>query len=149
MVFSFTIRALLPMILLLTLFLFFLLPDVDNNGFLDDKDFECMAVRAAVIEGKGAIKQDRMDHYKNLMATLWQEISDIADEDRVRSPDLPHLNLSSDLISSALPSSHRTERSQTTSSREPLPRRASASLTMTSPRYVQITLLTDSGPVDM
>lgn len=57
--------------------------DVDNNGFLDDKDFECMAVRAAVIEGKGAIKQDRMDHYKNLMTTLWQEISDIADEDRV------------------------------------------------------------------
>lgn len=60
-----------------------LLSDVDNNGFLDDKDFECMAVRAAVIEGKGAIKQDRMDHYKNLMTTLWQEISDIADEDRV------------------------------------------------------------------
>lgn len=46
-----------------------------------------MAVRAAVIEGKGAIKQDRMDHYKNLMTTLWQEISDIADEDRV-SPDI-------------------------------------------------------------
>lgn len=43
-----------------------------------------MAVRAAVIEGKGAMKQDRLDHYKNLMATLWQEISDIADEDRVR-----------------------------------------------------------------
>lgn len=42
-----------------------------------------MAVRAAVIEGKGALKADRLDHYKNLMKTLWQEIADIADEDGV------------------------------------------------------------------
>ena len=57
--------------------------DIDNNGFLDDKDFECMAVRAAVIEGKGVLKQDCLDRYRSLMKSLWEEISNIADEDRV------------------------------------------------------------------
>lgn len=56
--------------------------DIDNNGFLDDKDFECMAVRAAVIEGKGVLKQDCLDRYRSLMKSLWEEISNIADEDR-------------------------------------------------------------------
>merc|ERR1712107_754848 len=27
--------------------------DIDNNGFLDKNDFECLAVRNTVIEGKG------------------------------------------------------------------------------------------------
>merc|ERR1712113_66977 len=37
--------------------------DIDNNGFLDKNDFECLAVRNTVIEGKGD----------------WNEIAELAD----------------------------------------------------------------------
>ncbi|XP_037731559.1 sarcoplasmic calcium-binding protein, alpha-B and -A chains-like [Drosophila subpulchrella] len=56
--------------------------DIDNNGFLDQNDFLCMAVRACVVEGKGDCSTSRLDDYKKLMKNLWEEISAIADDDK-------------------------------------------------------------------
>ncbi|KAH8367008.1 hypothetical protein KR200_002689, partial [Drosophila serrata] len=61
---------------------FFLFIDIDNNGFLDQNDFLCMAVRACVVEGKGDCSTSRLDEYKKLMKNLWEEISAIADDDK-------------------------------------------------------------------
>lgn len=57
--------------------------DIDNNGVLDENDFQCMAVRACVVEGKGDCSAARLADYKKLMQNLWVEISDIADDDKV------------------------------------------------------------------
>ncbi|XP_055376365.1 sarcoplasmic calcium-binding protein, alpha chain isoform X2 [Condylostylus longicornis] len=56
--------------------------DIDNNGFLDQKDFECMAVRACVIEGKGDCSASRLSQYQHVMRSLWDEISELADFDK-------------------------------------------------------------------
>lgn len=56
--------------------------DIDNNGFLDNNDFQCMALRAAVIEGKGDINPARLNEYKFIMKSLWDEISALADFDK-------------------------------------------------------------------
>ncbi|XP_059616893.1 sarcoplasmic calcium-binding protein, alpha chain [Phlebotomus argentipes] len=56
--------------------------DIDNNGFLDDNDFQCMAVRAAVIEGKGNVTDNRLGEYRHIMKSLWDEISELADDDK-------------------------------------------------------------------
>uniref|UniRef100_A0A182PCZ5 EF-hand domain-containing protein n=1 Tax=Anopheles epiroticus TaxID=199890 RepID=A0A182PCZ5_9DIPT len=59
-----------------------LVPDIDNNGFLDNNDFQCMALRATVIEGKGDINPARLNEYKFIMKSLWDEISALADFDK-------------------------------------------------------------------
>ncbi|XP_058062795.1 sarcoplasmic calcium-binding protein, beta chain [Anopheles bellator] len=56
--------------------------DIDNNGFLDNNDFQCMALRASVIEGKGDISPARLNEYKFIMKSLWDEISALADFDK-------------------------------------------------------------------
>ncbi|XP_055549630.1 sarcoplasmic calcium-binding protein 1 [Wyeomyia smithii] len=56
--------------------------DLDNNGFLDNNDFQCMALRATVIEGKGDINQARLTEYRTIMKALWDEISALADFDK-------------------------------------------------------------------
>ncbi|KAH8395433.1 hypothetical protein KR215_003873, partial [Drosophila sulfurigaster] len=56
--------------------------DINNNGFLDQNDFQCMAVRACVVEGKGDCSPARLEEYRKLMKNLWDEISDIADDDK-------------------------------------------------------------------
>lgn len=56
--------------------------DIDNNGQLDQKDFECMAVRACVIEGKGECNPVKLSEYQHIMRSLWDEISDLADFDK-------------------------------------------------------------------
>lgn len=61
-----------------------LLSDIDNNGFLDQNDFQCMAVRACVVEGKGDCSGARLEDYRKLMTNLWDEISAIADDDKVK-----------------------------------------------------------------
>jgi len=63
----------------------FHLTDIDNNGFLDQKDFDCMALRATIIEGKGDCGPARLGEYQRIMRTLWEEISDLADFDKVCS----------------------------------------------------------------
>jgi len=56
--------------------------DIDNNGFLDQKDFDCMALRAAIVEGKGDCNGDRHKQLIDMMRALWKEISDLADDDK-------------------------------------------------------------------
>lgn len=60
------------------------LADIDNNGFLDQNDFECMALRACIIEGKGDCSPARLSEYQHIMRSLWDEISDLADFDKVK-----------------------------------------------------------------
>lgn len=53
--------------------------DIDNNGFLDKNDFECLAVRNTVIETKGKWCENVFKKNQECMANLWNEISDLAD----------------------------------------------------------------------
>jgi len=53
--------------------------DIDNNGFLDKNDFECLAVRNTVIEGKGEWDDARFKKNQEVMKNLWNEIADLAD----------------------------------------------------------------------
>jgi Ca2+-binding EF-hand superfamily protein len=56
--------------------------DIDNNGFLDQKDFDCMALRATIIEGKGECNPSKLSEFQNIMRSLWGELSDLADFDK-------------------------------------------------------------------
>ena len=49
--------------------------DIDNNGFLDKNDFECLAVRNTVIEGKGEWDEARFKKNQEIMKNLWNEIA--------------------------------------------------------------------------
>jgi hypothetical protein len=42
-----------------------------------------MAVRACVIEGKGECNPVKLAEYQHIMRSLWDEISDLADFDKV------------------------------------------------------------------
>jgi hypothetical protein len=42
-----------------------------------------MAVRACVIEGKGDCNPSKLAEYQHIMRSLWDEISDLADFDKV------------------------------------------------------------------
>merc|ERR1711964_532446 len=53
--------------------------DIDNNGFLDKNDFECLAVRNTVIETKGKWCENVFKKNQEIMANLWNEIADLAD----------------------------------------------------------------------
>jgi len=53
--------------------------DIDNNGFLDKNDFECLAVRNTVIEGKGEWNDATFKKNQEVMANLWNEIAELAD----------------------------------------------------------------------
>jgi len=53
--------------------------DIDNNGFLDKNDFECLAVRNTVIEGKGDWNEATFKKNQEVMANLWNEIAELAD----------------------------------------------------------------------
>jgi len=53
--------------------------DIDNNGVLDKSDFECLAVRNTVIEGKGEWSADIFKKNQEIMANLWNEIAELAD----------------------------------------------------------------------
>jgi len=56
--------------------------DYDGNGVLDVNDFECLAVRNTIMEGKGAWEEEKYAKNKAVMTNLWNEISDIADFDK-------------------------------------------------------------------
>lgn len=53
--------------------------DIDNNGYLDKHDFECLALRQTIVEGKGAYCKDKHERNKEIMLGLWNEIADLAD----------------------------------------------------------------------
>merc|ERR1711997_596401 len=49
---------------------------------IDKNDFECLAVRNTVIEGKGAWDEAKYKENSEIMAKLWNEIADLADFDK-------------------------------------------------------------------
>merc|ERR1711981_561759 len=51
----------------------------DGNGALDKSDFECLAVRNTVIEGKGNWDEAVFKKNQEVMANLWNEIAELAD----------------------------------------------------------------------
>jgi len=53
--------------------------DIDGNGSLDKNDFECLAVRNTVIEGKGNWDEGTFKKNQEVMANLWNEIAELAD----------------------------------------------------------------------
>ncbi|XP_072945022.1 sarcoplasmic calcium-binding protein, alpha chain isoform X2 [Epargyreus clarus] len=56
--------------------------DIDNNGFLDAHDFQCLALRSCVLEGKGDCSAERLQKYEHIMLSLWEEITRLADFDK-------------------------------------------------------------------
>merc|ERR1712117_494695 len=58
--------------------------DIDNNGFLDKNDFECLAVRNTIIESKGKWDDAKFAKNKEVMANLWNEIAELADFNKDR-----------------------------------------------------------------
>lgn len=57
--------------------------DTDNNGYLDRNDFQCLAVRNTLIEGKGHWCEERYKKNLEVMMNLWNEISELADFNKV------------------------------------------------------------------
>merc|ERR1712121_328326 len=53
--------------------------DIDNNGYLDKNDFECLALRNTLIEGRGNFDQAGYENNQKIMANLWNEIAELAD----------------------------------------------------------------------
>ena len=58
--------------------------DIDGNGSLDKNDFECLAVRNTVIEGKGDWNEATFKKNQEVMANLWNEIAELADFNKVK-----------------------------------------------------------------
>lgn len=58
--------------------------DVDSNGYLDERDFACLALRATIIEGKGEFSYSRLQENQHIMLSLWEEIAELADFNKVR-----------------------------------------------------------------
>jgi len=56
--------------------------DIDNNGLLDKNDFECLAVRVTLIEARGEFPAEKFAENKKVMASLWNEIAELADFDK-------------------------------------------------------------------
>lgn len=67
--------------------LFFIFPgtltDIDNNGVLEQHDFECMALKMTLIEGKGDFNYNRYQENLHIMLSLWEEIAELADFNKV------------------------------------------------------------------
>lgn len=61
----------------------YIILDVDSNGYLDERDFACLALRATIIEGKGEFSHSRLHEYQHIMLSLWEEIAELADFNKV------------------------------------------------------------------
>jgi Ca2+-binding EF-hand superfamily protein len=53
--------------------------DTDNNGYLDINDFESMALKYTIVEGKGAYNAEVHNTNKKIMHDLWHEMAELAD----------------------------------------------------------------------
>lgn len=53
--------------------------DTDNNGYLDVYDFESLALKYTVYEGKGRYNAELHEKNKKIMIDLWSEMADLAD----------------------------------------------------------------------
>lgn len=58
-------------------------PDIDNNGYLDKNDFECLALRNTLIEGRGEFSAEAYGKNQTIMKNLWNEIAELADFNKV------------------------------------------------------------------
>ncbi|KAG8195633.1 hypothetical protein JTE90_017925 [Oedothorax gibbosus] len=56
--------------------------DTDNNGYLDVNDFECLALKYTIYEGKGAYNAEVHARNKAIMHDLWHEMAELADYNR-------------------------------------------------------------------
>ncbi|XP_066259652.1 sarcoplasmic calcium-binding protein 1 [Euwallacea similis] len=56
--------------------------DIDNDGYLDHRDFACLALRATIIEGKGEFSISKLQEHQHLMLSLWEEITELAEFDK-------------------------------------------------------------------
>jgi len=56
--------------------------DIDNNGFLDKNDFDCLALRTTLIENRGDVPADALAKNKAVMLNLWNELAALADFDK-------------------------------------------------------------------
>ncbi|CAG9864282.1 unnamed protein product [Phyllotreta striolata] len=56
--------------------------DLDGNGYLDEKDFACLALRATIIEGKGEFSYSKLQENQHIMLSLWEEMAELADFDK-------------------------------------------------------------------
>lgn len=63
--------------------MYVLFVDIDSNGYLDERDFACLALRATIIEGKGEFSHSRLQEYQHIMMSLWEEIAELADFNKV------------------------------------------------------------------
>ncbi|XP_013148329.1 PREDICTED: sarcoplasmic calcium-binding protein 1 isoform X1 [Papilio polytes] len=61
--------------------------DIDCNGYLDAHDFHCLALRSCVLEGRGECSGSRLQRYRHIMLSLWEEIAQLADFDKVPDYD--------------------------------------------------------------
>lgn len=57
--------------------------DIDNNGVLNQHDFECMALKMTLMEGKGDFNYNRYQENLHIMLSLWEEIAELADFNKV------------------------------------------------------------------
>jgi len=53
--------------------------DIDNNGYLDKNDFECLALRNSLVECRGDWNESNYAKNKEIMTNLWNEIANLAD----------------------------------------------------------------------
>jgi len=53
--------------------------DTDGNGYLDANDFENMALKLTILEGKGQYDKAKHEHQKATMRGVWNEIAELAD----------------------------------------------------------------------
>ncbi|XP_076167460.1 sarcoplasmic calcium-binding protein 1 isoform X1 [Ptiloglossa arizonensis] len=58
--------------------------DTDNNGMVEKHDFECMALKMTLIEGKGEFSYNRYQENLHIMLSLWDEIAELADFNKVK-----------------------------------------------------------------
>ncbi|XP_034945796.1 sarcoplasmic calcium-binding protein 1 [Chelonus insularis] len=56
-----------------------ILYDIDNNGILNQHDFECMALKMTIIQGKGEFSNNLYQENLHIMLSLWEEIAQLAD----------------------------------------------------------------------
>ncbi|CAG0890559.1 unnamed protein product [Darwinula stevensoni] len=52
---------------------------VDGNGYLDERDFACLALRTTVLEGKGDFSHIKWEENFHIMMNLWAEMAELAD----------------------------------------------------------------------
>jgi len=67
--------------------------DLDNNGHLNARDFECLAVKFTILEGRGQWNKANFNRFSKIMTNLWNEISDTADLNRDGAVSLSELQV--------------------------------------------------------